>query len=64
MKYIYRCNRCHLEFEKELRLKDVANAAKPPKFLCPNCGGTSRKLVNGVAVHYKGSGFTLSKGEK
>ena len=61
MKYTYRCNRCHLEFEKDLKLKDVANAAKPPKFPCPQCGGTSRKLINGVSVHYKGSGFTLSK---
>lgn len=61
MKYIYKCNHCHYEFEKDLKLKDVAR--KVPKFHCPECGGTTRKLINRPVIHYKGEGFTLSKGK-
>lgn len=64
MKYTYRCNICHFEFDKELSFKQIANAARPPKFKCPNCTGITRKIISKSAIHYKGSGFTLSKGEK
>jgi len=63
MKYTYRCESCDYLFEKELTLKQVSNTARPPKFPCPKCNGKTRKTINASAIHYKGSGFTLSKGE-
>jgi len=64
MKYIYRCNQCNYEFEKDLTFNQSINAAKPPKFPCPQCNGKTRRLINIPAIHYRGSGFTKSIGEK
>lgn len=57
MRYLYRCNNCGNEFDVEIKLKSVINAARPPKILCPKCGRSSRKLINVPTVHYKGNGF-------
>lgn len=57
MKYHYKCLAGPHEFDVEMTLKEVANAAKLPKVVCPKCGGASRRIITGVAVHYKGKGF-------
>jgi predicted nucleic acid-binding Zn ribbon protein len=64
MIYQYKCNRCNNIDERELFLKDILNAAKPPKFLCSKCGGTTRKLINLPSVQYKGEGFTKKVQDK
>lgn len=64
MKYTYKCNTCNHEFEKNLTFNQAINTARPPKYPCPQCHGTTRKLINTPAIHYKGSGFTKSIGEK
>lgn len=60
MRYTYKCDNCNWEEDKEVSPHKVATT----KFKCPVCKHTMRKLINKVAVHYKGSGFTLSKGDK
>jgi putative FmdB family regulatory protein len=59
MIYTFRCNICNTEFDKDFKLKDVLK--KSPKPRCPECGGSTRKLINKIPVHYRGDGFTLRK---
>lgn len=57
MKYLYKCNICLHEFEKEHKLVHMVNTAKQPKVLCPICKGATRKVINATPVHFKGSGW-------
>jgi putative FmdB family regulatory protein len=63
MQYTYKCNTCNYEFSRDLSLKQ---AIKSPKFRCPKCGKSTRRLINPVSVHFKGAGFysTDNKSEK
>jgi len=64
MKYPYKCLACSHEFDVELKLKDVVNAAKFPKIKCPVCKGTTKKLPGKVVVHFKGNGFYSTDNKK
>lgn len=64
MKYVYECLACHHEFDVDIKLSKVLNAAKPPKYVCPRCGGKTRKQIGKVVVHYKGNGFYSTDNKK
>lgn len=64
MIYVYKCNTCNNEFEKEQKLKHVLNHVKHTKVRCPHCGGSTRKLINSTPIHYKGSGFYSTDNKK
>ena len=64
MIYLYRCNQCNHEFERDLKLEQVINHAKLPKFACPKCHGTTRKLINKPAIQFKGAGFYSTDNKK
>jgi putative FmdB family regulatory protein len=49
--YEYRCDACGDSFEILQRMSDDALAT------CEKCGGTLRKVLHPVAIHFKGSGF-------
>lgn len=64
MKYPYECLACNKQFEVDLLLQEVINAAKFPAKKCPKCGGVSRRVPNKVSVHYKGKGFYSTDNKK
>ena len=49
--YEYRCDACGASFEVMQRMSD------DPLETCTKCGGTLRKVLHPVAIHFKGSGF-------
>jgi putative FmdB family regulatory protein len=49
--YEYRCDECGDSFEVLQRMSD------DPLVACKKCGGTLRKVLHPVAIHFKGSGF-------
>jgi putative FmdB family regulatory protein len=49
--YEYRCDECGDSFEILQRMAD------DPLVACEKCGGTLRKVLHPVAIHFKGSGF-------
>jgi len=49
--YEYRCDECGDSFDVSQRMSDV------PLVTCEKCGGTLRKVLHPVAIHFKGSGF-------
>ncbi|MBA7650399.1 hypothetical protein ES703_58203 [subsurface metagenome] len=49
--YGYLCEQCGYRFEK---LQEMS--AEPMK-QCPKCGGVTRRLIGGVGLVFKGSGF-------
>jgi putative FmdB family regulatory protein len=49
--YQYRCTECGHAFEQFQSFTDEALT------VCPQCGGTLRKVYNAVGVVFKGSGF-------
>jgi putative FmdB family regulatory protein len=49
--YEYRCDECGDSFEILQRMAD------DPLVTCEKCGGTLRKVLHPVAIHFKGSGF-------
>lgn len=49
--YEYRCEECGDSFEILQRMSD------DPLVTCKKCGGTLRKVLHPVAIHFKGSGF-------
>jgi len=59
MKYVYKCNTCNYEFEKEVSMMKY----KRPKYKCPHCKGVTRKIISYPTVIYRGEGFTLAKKE-
>ena len=49
--YEYRCDECGASFEVMQKMTD------DPLTECEKCGGTLRKVLHPVAIHFKGSGF-------
>ena len=49
--YSYRCTECGEAFDIQQAFTDDTLT------VCPNCGGTLRKLFNNVGVSFTGSGF-------
>ena len=49
--YEYRCDDCGDSFEVMQKMSD------DPLDECEQCGGTLRKVLHPVAIHFKGSGF-------
>jgi len=49
--YEYRCDACGDSFDILQRMSDDALVT------CAKCGGTLRKVLHPVAIHFKGSGF-------
>ncbi|MCX6372294.1 MAG: FmdB family transcriptional regulator [Actinobacteria bacterium] len=49
--YEYRCDQCGESFDVLQRMSD------DPLVTCEECGGTLRKVLHPVAIHFKGSGF-------
>ena len=49
--YEYRCDACGDSFDVLQRMAD------DPLVICAKCGGTLRKVLHPVAIHFKGSGF-------
>ena len=49
--YEYRCDECGDSFDVLQRMSD------DPLVTCEKCGGTLRKVMHPVAIHFKGSGF-------
>jgi len=49
--YEYRCDECGDSFDVMQRMSD------DPLVTCTKCGGTLRKVLHPVAIHFKGSGF-------
>ncbi len=49
--YEYQCDECGASFEVMQKMSD------DPLTECEKCGGTLRKVLHPVAIHFKGSGF-------
>ena len=49
--YEYHCSQCGKEFEFMQKFSD------PPKTVCPECGGTLKKLISQCTFHLKGTGW-------
>ena len=49
--YEYQCDKCGASFEVMQKMSD------DPLTECDKCGGTLRKVLHPVAIHFKGSGF-------
>lgn len=52
--YSYRCYECEHEFDKRQRMSE------DPLTVCPECGGSIRRVVNSVGILFKGSGFYVT----
>lgn len=49
--YEYRCDECGASFETLQKMSD------DPLETCAECGGTLRRVMHPVAIHFRGSGF-------
>lgn len=49
--YEYQCDECGASFEVMQKMSD------DPLTECEKCGGSLRKVLHPVAIHFKGSGF-------
>lgn len=49
--YMYKCQDCGHRFEQVQGFHD------DPLEVCPDCGGTTRRVIGNVGVTFKGSGF-------
>jgi putative FmdB family regulatory protein len=49
--YEYQCDDCGSSFEVIQKMSDE------PLAICEKCGGSLRKVLHPVAIHFKGSGF-------
>lgn len=49
--YEYECQSCHERVEAVQRFSDA------PLTTCEKCGGELRKLISGVGIAFKGTGF-------
>lgn len=56
--YAYRCRDCGHDLEAVQKFTD------DPLTVCPNCGGSLRKLFSPVGVVFKGSGFYRNDSRK
>lgn len=61
MIYEYKCPTCKHRFEVALSFPRMGNK-RFPKARCPKCKSPgATKVMSYPNIHYKGSGFTLSK---
>ncbi len=49
--YEYHCTECGRDFEFMQKFSD------PPRSICPECGGTLKKLISQCTFHLKGTGW-------
>ena len=49
--YEYVCQQCDCRYER------LERASEPKDGTCPECGGTSRRLIGAPALQFKGSGW-------
>ncbi|NLA29215.1 MAG: zinc ribbon domain-containing protein [Propionibacterium sp.] len=56
--YQYRCQACHNDLEAFQKFTD------DPLTICPDCGGSLRKVFNPVGIVFKGSGFYATDSRK
>lgn len=56
--YQYRCQACHNDLEAFQKFTD------DPLTICPECGGSLRKVFNAVGIVFKGSGFYATDSRK
>lgn len=60
MIYLYRCNQCKHEFEKNVPF----HQKRKPRVRCPHCKGTVRKIISyPTPIIFKGDGFTKARKE-
>ncbi len=52
--YVYRCEKCGLQFEKFQHFDDE------PIKVCPECGGPVHRVYQPVGIIFKGSGFYVT----
>lgn len=52
--YEYECASCGKRFEL------VQKFSAPPEAACPACGGRGHRQLSAPALHFKGSGWTVS----
>ena len=52
--YVYRCEKCGLQFEKFQHFNDE------PIKVCPECGGPVHRVYQPVGIIFKGSGFYVT----
>lgn len=51
--YEYACSKCNHNFERIMK-----RGARAPR--CPECGGSTRRLISAPAIHFKGSGWYIT----
>ncbi len=52
--YEYRCTKCATVFERIQKFSD------PPEAGCPECNGSSERLLSAPAIQFKGSGWYVT----
>jgi putative FmdB family regulatory protein len=52
--YEYVCQQCDCRYER------LERASEPKDGTCPECGGTSRRLIGTPALQFKGSGWYVN----
>ena len=52
--YEYVCQQCDCRYER------LERASEPKDGTCPECGGTSRRLIGAPALQFKGSGWYVN----
>lgn len=53
-KYVYKCDKCDIEFEVFQHFEDQ------PLTKCKSCSGNVRRLIQQTHVTFKGSGFYIN----
>lgn len=52
--YEYQCEQCGVRFER------LQHMTAEPVSLCPECGGHVHRVISGVGVIFRGSGFYVT----
>ena len=56
--YVYKCSRCHFQFERKQGFDDE------PLAICPKCQGQAKRVLHPTPVIFKGSGFYTTDSRK